>query len=135
MSTRSTDVWPGDVRPVRRQFEQWRRRRTRGTPIPEPLWRAAVALAHRHGVSKTSLALRLDYYSLKKRLKATARQRPVRAGDEGRFIELPLRAVSSGSVCVLEVEDNRGARLRLELQGVGAEELAGLVQSVWSQKP
>ena len=133
MSTRSTALWPGDVRPVRREFEQWRRSRAQGTRIPEALWRAAVALAQRHGVSKTSLALRLDYYSLKERLETTTRQRPVRERTEGRFIEIPLRAVAGGPACVLEVEDRRGAKLRMELQGMGAPELAGLVRSVWSE--
>jgi len=31
----------------------------------------AVGLASKHGVSQTSLALRLDYYALKRRLAAT----------------------------------------------------------------
>jgi hypothetical protein len=92
-----------------------------------------VTLAQKHGVSRTSQALRLDYYSLKGRLEAGPR-RPVRAEAEGRFIEIPLRpALPGGSTCVLEVEDARGARLRLELQGMGAGELAGLVRSVWSE--
>ena len=133
MRTRSIDGWRGEVRPVRRQFEQWRRSRPQGTRIPEPLWRAAVSLAQRHGVSKTSQALRLDYYSLKQRLETATRPPPAREGAGGRFIEIPLRAVSGGPACVIEVEDGRGARLRLELQGVGAGELAGLVGSVWSQ--
>jgi hypothetical protein len=92
-----------------------------------------MALAHKHGVSKTSQALRLDYYALKKRLEAAARERPARAGADGRFIEIPLRPVPGGPACVLEVEDRRGARLRMELQGMGSGELAGLVRTVWSQ--
>ena len=133
MRTRSIDGWRGEVRPVRCQFEQWRRRRSAGTPIPELLWRAAVALARKHGVSKTSLALRLDYYSLKRRLEAAPGPRPEREGGGARFVEIPLHPVPNGSACVLEVEDGRGARLRLELPGVGAGELAGLVGCVWSQ--
>jgi hypothetical protein len=93
-----------------------------------------VALARKHGVSKTSLALHLDYYSLKRRLEAGPGPRPEREGAGARFVEIPLRPVPNGSACVLEVEDGHGARLRLELQGiVGAGELAGLVGSVWSQ--
>jgi hypothetical protein len=91
-----------------------------------------VALAQRHGVSKAALALHLDYYSLKERLEAGPRERAARAGDGARFVELPLRAVSGGPACAIEVEDGRGARLRLELPGVGPGELAGLVGSVWS---
>ena len=133
MNTRSTAVGPGDVSSVRRQFKEWRRSRRPGARIPEPLWRAAVALARRHGVSKTSLALRLDYYALKKRLEAAPRRHPERQGAGARFVEIPLRTVPGGPGCVLEVEDGRGARLRMELQGVDAGELPGLVRSVWRQ--
>jgi hypothetical protein len=132
-SARSIAVGPGDVSRVRRQFEEWRGSRRPGARIPEPLWRAAVALARRHGVSKTSLALRVDYYSLKKRLEASPRQRAERDGAVARFVELPLRAVPGGAACVVEVEDRRGARVRLELQGLGPGELAGLVGTVWSR--
>lgn len=131
-SARSIAVGPGEISRVSRQFKEWRRSRRSGTRIPESLWRAAVALAQRHGVSKASLALRLDYYSLKKRLEAAPRPRPQAAGTGAPFVEIPLRAVAGSPACVLEVEDGRGARLRLELQGVGSGELAGLVGSVWS---
>ena len=133
MSSRSKVVGPGEVRAVRRQFTEWRRSRRPGDRIPEPLWRAAVALAQRHGVSKTSLALHLDYYALKKRLEAGPNERP--GGGDGagaRFVEIPLRAVPNGAACVLEVEGGRGARLRVELQGVDAGALPELVRSVWS---
>ena len=134
MSTRWTAGGPGDISRVCRQFKEWRRSRRPGARIPEPLWRAAVALGQRQGVSKTSLALRLDYYSLKKRLEAAPRQRPEREGAGAQFVEIPLRAVSGGPACVIEVEDGRGARLRLELQGVGVGELAALMGSVWSRQ-
>jgi hypothetical protein len=129
-----------EVERVRRQLEQWRRRRDRGRRIPEPLWKAVVKLARGHGVSKTALALRLDYYAIKKRLEAAEPTSPAimsrapGAGvSGGRFVELPLRAMPTPPACVLEVEDGRGARLRLELQGLGAGELAGVVRSVWSE--
>ena len=141
MKTRSTR--PDDVERVRRQLEQWRRRRDRGRRIPESLWKAAVKLACRHGVSKTAQALRLDYYSLKKRVETAPEPRRAGAGTAGirgaessggRFVEIPLPGVSVTLTCVLEVEDGRGARMRLELQGLGAGDLAGVVQSVWSER-
>ena len=129
MGARSTR--PDDIERVRRQLEQWRRRRNRGRRIPESLWKAAVKLARRHGVSKTAQALRLDYYAIKKRLETTAPSRPGREEPGGRFVELPLGV--AGPVCVVEVEEERGARLRLELHGLGAGELTGVVRSVWSR--
>jgi len=59
------------------RFEQWRQGRVTGSRIPAGLWKLALNVAGRHGVARTAAALRLDYYSLKKRLVA----RPSPAGD------------------------------------------------------
>jgi len=145
MSTRSATTGSDDLDRIRRQFEQWRRRRSPGTRIPDSLWQAAVAVARRHGVSKACKAARVDYYPLKRRLEAAEAapqaaegSAPRRAGKSrrqaDRFIEIPLGAMPNGSGCVLEVEDRRGTRLRMELRGVSTEELASLVRSVWSAK-
>ena len=78
--------------------------------------------------------------SLKKRLETAAQPRPAREGAGGaeraggRFVEIPLRGVPASPACVLEVEDGRGARLRLEFRDIGAGEVAGVVQSVWSER-
>lgn len=130
---------PGEIERVRRQLEQWRRRRDRGRRIPGPLWKAIVELARRHGVSRTARALRVDYYSIRKRLEGTEPTLPAigprasGAASGARFVELALGAMPGAPACVLEVEDGRGARLRLELQGLGAVELAGVVRSVWGE--
>jgi hypothetical protein len=49
------------------RFEQWRGRRTAGARIPATLWKSAVKLAGRHGVSRVATVLKLDYYALKRR--------------------------------------------------------------------
>ena len=131
----------GEIERVRRQLDQWRRRRDRGRRIPEPLWKAIVKLARGHGVSRTAHALRVDYYSIRKRLEAAERTSPAitpraigaGSGAMDRFVELPLHAMPAPPTCVLEVEDGRGARLRLELHGHGVGELAGVVRAVWSE--
>jgi hypothetical protein len=59
---------PAEIEVVRRQFEQWRSRRTRGArPIPDRLWDQAVRLSQQYGVSRISKILRVGYYSLKER--------------------------------------------------------------------
>lgn len=129
----------GAMSRVRRQIEQWRSRSAPRSRIPAPLWAAAVDLASIHGISRTSQALRLDYYCLKKRLEAasprtSARRSPApRAASPVPFIELPLQA-AAGPACVIEVDDGRGATLRMELQGVAAGDLTGLVGSVWGER-
>ena len=57
-----------DVVAAQRAFERWRGSSTRGERIPKELWSRAVVLAKRVGVSRTAIALRLDYYSLQGRV-------------------------------------------------------------------
>jgi hypothetical protein len=136
---------------IRADLERWRRRRVRGDRIPERLWAAAVDLAREHGVSQTSIALRLDYYSLKDRLEASKRSPTVtrsRLATERRrprtgFVEIPLEignppaAAAPGSTpsadCVLLLENARGTRLRVELRGPAATgaQVDSLARSLW----
>ena len=136
--------WPREIDRLRRRFAAWRSRRDRVTRIPQSLWAAAVELARTHGVSPISRAVRVDYYALKKRLDAAGKasrsrdrspaQSPVRAAGSG-FVEIPVPVISGGSPpCVLEVQDRRGVRLRLELRGLDARDLSELVRSVWSKR-
>lgn len=111
----------------REQFEVWRRSRKVGSRIPDQLWSLAVRLAEVHGLSRTSSALKLDYYSLKNRL----------AGREGAsnsvapaFIELsPPPLAPSATECVIELEDGLGARMRVHLRGGEIPDLAVLCRS------
>jgi len=109
---------------AQRKFEQWRQRRRPPARIPEDLWREAAELACAHGVHRTARALRLDYYSLKKRAAAAAR-----SGQRGPvFVEiLPGGMAAPRSECVIEVEDSRGAKMRIHLQGGDLPDVAALI--------
>jgi hypothetical protein len=115
---------------VHSQFTCWRQSRKQGTRIPEALWRAAVDAARAHSVSKASHVLGLDYYALKKRLESTAAplSESVPATGGG-FVEIPLFAAPE---CVFEIEDARGARLRVELKGSASVHCETLAQALWS---
>jgi hypothetical protein len=125
--TVSTD----DLTEVREEFERWRRDRPRGARIPAPLWRSAVALAGRHGVSKASQALHLDYYALRKRIEATTSRQGVSKGPTERFVEVAFPPSATTSQCHLELESAGGARLRIDLRGLSVAELGSLVRTVW----
>jgi len=119
----------GMLAAVRREFEQWRSDPARPRRIPEALWRAAAESARAHGVSKTSRALGLDYYALERRLPPSPqreRSQPSRA-----FVELPWPAMAPAPEYRLELEDSRGARLRVELRGVGRADVAALTRVLW----
>lgn len=116
------------IEELRRRFADWRRTRARGTRIPEPLWRAAVEAAREHGVSQTSLRLGVDYYSLARRLNG----RPRTASGDVKFVEIPGKVLPTVPACVVEVQDGKDRRLRVELRdAAGAESLA---RALWKTR-
>ena len=100
-----------------------------GARIPERLWTLAVKLAVAHGLNRTASALRLDYYTLKRRVESTnshARSAtPV-------FVELSPPPVAAPRECVIEFEDNLGASMRVHLRGCEVPDLLALGRSFWS---
>jgi hypothetical protein len=116
---------PPELARARDRFVSWRRTRRPKSRIPEPLWALAVKLTFAHGLHRTASALRLDYYSLKRRVEAT--QGPQDSTDPA-FIELPP-AVTAGRECVFEFEDGAGVSLRVHLRGYDAADLAAVGRS------
>jgi hypothetical protein len=90
---------------------------------------AAVQAAREHGIWKASRQLRVDDYSLKNRLKGSA---PAVEAGSVEFVEIPQKVLSVGPGCVLELQDPKGLRLRVELRdAAGAEALA---KALWNQR-
>ena len=131
MATKGTRDLPARLEGLRRRFERWRRTRKMRSRIPDPLWASAVKLAAEYGIHRTAKALRVDYYSLKKRVEeATGGNGP--AGAAGAtFVELPPAAWPGSGECTLELEDARGAKMRVQVKGFGAPDLAALSRSFW----
>ena len=128
MSERPTVTVPAEIQEAQLQFENWRGQRKRGERIPENLWVTAVALAKEHGVWPTARALHLDHSRLKGR---------VRNGEEeevksGAFVEV----IPQGTMhceCIVEMEDERGARMRIELKGAAAD-VTALSRAFWGER-
>src|SRR5437899_700228 len=106
---------PKDLARGRSRIQAWRARRRAGSRIPRSFWELAVRLAKPHGISRTSMALGLDYYSLKKQTMAAA-EAPAR---HRAFVELPAPLVV-GKQCLLKMDNRAGATLRLQLVGYDA---------------
>ncbi len=114
MDNRTHRDVPAALLRAKRKFGQWRERCRPRAPIPAELWREAAELACAHGINRTARALRLDYYSLKKR--ATAAARTVEPASE--FVEiLPGGMSGPRPECLIELEDVGGAKMRICLQG------------------
>ena len=110
---------PADLTRARDRLTAWRRTKQPRSRIPEALWETAVKLAVKHGVHRTARTLKLDYYSLKKRVLAVE-ERP--AEKDSPFVELPS-AFAPVSECVIELEGDAGT-LRVHLKGYSATEIA-----------
>ena len=84
-----------------------------------------MELAKQRGVWPTARALKLDYNRLKRR---------VGNGDDvnrGAFVEL----IPQGAMlctCIVEMEDARGARMRIEVKGAAAD-VTALSRTFWSE--
>jgi hypothetical protein len=124
-----------DLEQLRRRFEEFRSTRTSRGRLPEPLWKEAAELAKRYGLNPTAQALGLDYNRLKKRMaapsdraKRTKKEVPIPA-----FVELIGPGPTAAPECQVEVESDRGTKLRLELKGVAASELASLIRAFIGQ--
>jgi len=126
MSDRPTISVSTEIEEAREQFESWRRDRKRGERIPANLWATAVEVAKQHGVWPTAKALHLDHSRLKRRV-----------GNEedaksSAFVELIPQAAMLYS-CTVEMEDGRGARMRVELKGA-AVDVTALSRTFWSER-
>lgn len=134
MGKKASEVSRNRLVGVKERFASWRTKRTRGERIPERLWDAAVKVAAEIGVNQTAKALVLDYYALRRRLEAVSEE-SVATG----FIELPTPAIdavntTTASECIIELEDDAGASMRMHIKGVDLASIASLGHSLWKAK-
>ena len=127
-------VGPGEsLAQVEEQFRRWRESRKAGGRIPPPLWAAAMELARVHGLHRISKELRLDYSGLKRRLEGAGGD--VQPGKSAaRFVEMfaaPASTAAGRHECVVELENARGAKMRVQLSGAGLAGLASVCSSFW----
>ena len=147
MGTKNGRDLPARLAGVRGRFERWRRTRKVGTRIPKSLWAAAVKVAEVHGINRTTKALRVNYYALKKRVeqKAAETKSDNADGAAATFLELaPLELNQSNIIgdlraglceCTLELEDAAGAKMRVYLKGSGVPDLAAISREFWRSEP
>jgi hypothetical protein len=125
-----------DIERVRQRIEQWRRTRAKKTRMPEELWAAAVALARDHGIYAASRGLRVNYESLKTRLKGRRlEKRAPKPASAATFIELgaPLAFAGGRAGATLELVDSTGAKLAVHLAAGDTVDLLGLAREFWNR--
>jgi hypothetical protein len=127
MSKKPTSTVPAAIEEAQLQFENWRRERKRGERIPENLWATALELAKQHGVWSTARALHLDHNRLKQRVRNGEHDH-----NSSAFVELTPQGAMR-CTCTVEMEDARGARVRIELKGAAAD-VTALSRTFWSER-
>ena len=141
MGTKKTRTVPARLASLQRRFEHWRQTHKVSTRIPDSLWSAAARAANTHGVSRVATMLRVNYNVLKKRVEQVAASAGGRssalAAPSGetvaQFVE--LASPVSACECTLELEDPAGAKMRVQLKGIGMPDLATISQSFWNRQP
>jgi len=119
---------------VKEQFKTWRRIRKSPRPIPENLWQAAVGLTAKHSISKISKELVVDYSALKKRVPIKKKNTAAEMSPAG-FIELNLEPPAAVTECIVEMQDNLGAKMRMHIRGKTDFDLLQLAKAFWSKRP
>jgi hypothetical protein len=131
MRAQKSLLLPSDLASAERRFATWRGTRKPGVRIPERLWASAVKLAATHGLNQTASALRLDYYSLKKRLeRAASSGRPTKSGPS--FVELSAPGASGLREWSIDFEHPAGARMRVQVKGADALDVLALARGFWN---
>jgi hypothetical protein len=105
------------------RFEAWRENRKGKAAIPDELWSAAVEVARREGVNRTSTELRVEWNHLKRRMATAPAPSPKAARPT--FVELVAPRPESHPECTIELEGRRGS-LRIQFWNGSASYLAML---------
>ncbi|MEA3638540.1 MAG: hypothetical protein VBE63_01185 [Lamprobacter sp.] len=104
---------PLTLEEVAEHFAHWRQQKRPGERIPESLWRAAIALVERDGLSRVTRRLRLKRGDLKRRrYLLSGDQRP--GQPAATFVELTPAPMTRFAPAALELIRPDGLRLRIE---------------------
>jgi hypothetical protein len=118
------------VAKVRDRFELWRQNHPGRPRLPQELWSAAANLAQQYGVCRTAKALRLQYQALKKHMQMGAAGKLQRSPT---FVEmLPLSSAATPE-CNVELENVRGAKIKIQLKGAAMGELSNFTRLLWRE--
>jgi hypothetical protein len=115
---------------VAARFENWRQNRRGKASIPDELWSAAVKVARKEGLNRTSKRLRVEWNQLKRRM--TTAGTVSRPPAHPVFVELTAPRAGSGQECMIEMEGRRG-KLRIHLKETTVADLASLSRTLWEK--
>jgi hypothetical protein len=94
----------------------------------------AVKLAAKYGLSKTAVALKLNYGGLKRRVEARATKPTPQPASRSTpaFVEWTGPILTAPAECVIECENAAGSKMRVHLKGGHVPDLLALSGRFWS---
>ncbi|MFA6135674.1 MAG: hypothetical protein WC869_16825 [Phycisphaerae bacterium] len=94
---------------VEGQLAEWRRCHGKAEKLPETLWEEIAGVAREVGVNRTSRALGLWYYAVKRRVFGSEKPRQTRRA----FVQVEVCSSSADAGCVIEMARADGARVTI----------------------
>ena len=133
MGRRKRATPPEDVAEVRRRIQKWRKTRKKRTRMPEELWSAAAGLARVHGVHPISQALRVNYESLRNRVRAGV---PAVKGEDktAAFVELQPAWLDAAPRCTVELREPSGTTMTIKVTDPRELDVVRLLDGFWSRR-
>ena len=128
MRSKKRPKLPARMSRLDKRLTAWRKTRTPGQRIPKTIWRSAAKLAAEYGLSKTAVALKLNYECLRKHVEQACENPP----SAHPFVELPASSFPIASECMIEWEDGDGAIMRMHLKGGEVPDALALGHGFWS---
>mgnify|MGYP000337872853 CR=1 FL=1 len=119
---------PARLSRLEKRLTAWRKTRTPRQRIPKSIWKSAAKLAIEYGLSKTAVALKLNYEGLRKHVEQSNEE----SASIAPFVELPANTFSLASECMIEWEDSDGAIMRMHLKGGEVPDALALGRGFWS---
>lgn len=106
---------PTQLRSVRARIERWRATRAKRSPMPVPLWDAAVELAQAEGIYPIARALAVNYQTLKCRVAMASNGSSRTPAGFVELTPMPANGSVSRGELVLELSSGDGATLTIRL--------------------
>ena len=130
MEKQNTPALQPTIEEVSAQLEHWRQiKRNHREPIHKKLWQAAAELSRLHSISSVSKALRLSYTDLKKHVYGSSKPRPTNKERPSAFIELECIQPFLGAETIIEIEVEKGSKMRICFKGKPDFDITGLVKA------
>ena len=117
---------------VRERFEEWRDSRDKRGRIPDALWQAAATLYPAYSLHKIAKALHLNQSKLKQCVHEQQAVSSLPAAPAA-FIDLGVSDVLTPCECIVEMQHQNGARMRVQVKGQNELDLMKLIRQFWSR--